>query len=75
MIFVYGMKIKNMNGRSFIIFGGLLICLRRLLDVPGQEWQEVLGFVLPPQYWVPVLAAEFIGYILLLIGYRRLKYG
>ena len=75
MIFACGLKINNLKARNFIIFGGLLICFRRIIDVPLQEWQGVLGIILPPQYWVPVLVVEFTGFLFLLIGFRRLKYG
>lgn len=73
MIFAVGMKMRDVRVRYFIIYGGLLICLRRLLDVPFQEWQVIAGHLLTPFLWVPVLILEFTGFLLLLVGYRRLK--
>jgi len=70
MIFAVGLKIKNMKARYFIIYGGLLICLRRLFDIPLQEYQLISGKTL--FVWVPVFALELTGLLLLLIGYRRL---
>ena len=75
MFFAFGLKIKNMKSRKFIILGGLLICFRRLLDIPFQEYQEIIGHILSLVFWVPVFLAEFSGFVLLLIGFRRLKYG
>jgi uncharacterized membrane protein YagU involved in acid resistance len=74
MIFAVGMKMKNMRAKGFILYGGLLICLGRLFDVPFQEYQELSGIFLGI-YWAPVLTVGFTGFILLLIGYRRLKHG
>lgn len=73
MIFVVGLKMSNMKAKHYIIYGGLLICLRRLFDIPFQEWQVIAGHLLTPYLWVPVLIVEYTGFLLLLIGYRRLK--
>ena len=75
MIFAVGLKIKNMKARGFIVLGGLLICFRRMFDIPFQEYQVIVGHLLTPLLWVPVLIAEFTGFLLLLMGYRRLKHG
>jgi uncharacterized membrane protein YagU involved in acid resistance len=75
MIFAYGLKIKNKKTRNLIMNGGLLICLRRLLDVPFQEYQVILGHILTPFIWAPILILELVGLLLLITGFRRLKYG
>lgn len=72
MILIYGIRLKNGRAKPFILWGGGLICLRRLLDVPFQEYQEIVG-LLNVFIWWPILIFEFAGLILLLIGYRRLK--
>jgi hypothetical protein len=74
MVFAVGLKIKDVKVRYFIIYGGLLICLRRLLDIPLQEYQ-ILSGITPVILWIPVIIFEFIGLLLLLVGYRRLKNG
>jgi hypothetical protein len=73
MIFIVGLKIRNMKVRHFILYGGLLICLRRMFDIPLQEYQLLTGNTLI--IWVPVLAMELMGFLLILIGYRRLRHG
>ena len=74
MIFAVGLKIENFRARGPIILGGLFIVIRRLFDIPLQEWQEVIGAFVGIVYWGPVVAVEFIGLLLLLVGYGRLKY-
>lgn len=73
MFFAIGVKIRDVRVRYFIMYGGLLICIRRLFDIPFQEYQVIVGHLLTPWLWVPVLIAEFMGFLLLFIGYRRLK--
>jgi len=73
IIFAMGLKIRNMKAKYFIMYGGLLICLRRLFDIPLQEYQLLTGNTL--LIWVLVLAMELVGFLLLLIGFRRLKHG
>jgi hypothetical protein len=71
MILAYGLKIKKFKAKKFIILGGLLICLRRMFDIILQEYQLLTGNTL--LIWVPVLAMELTGFLLLLIGFGRLK--
>lgn len=70
-IVFYSLKIKDSFKRKMFFIGGLLICIRRLSDVLLQEYQEVVGQLLPFYYWSPVLIMEFSGFLLLLIGLSR----
>jgi len=60
---------------GFVFFGGLLIALGRLLEIPLQEYQEMVGHVLSWKIWILILFMNFLGYLFLLMGFRRWKNG
>lgn len=58
---------------KFMFPGGVLIFVERLLEVPMQEYQKMTGFSIGSLLWAFVLFIGFLGYLLLLLGFRRLK--
>jgi len=70
MIFAYGLKIKKTKARNFIILGGLLISLQKLIEIPLQEYQAVAG-ILNTIYWIPTLTIAILGFLFLLIGFKE----
>lgn len=73
MIFAVGLKIKKIGVRGYVIFGGGLILLGRMSMILVKEYQFVSGGHFLSFLWIPILVAEFLGFVLLLIGYGRLK--
>ncbi|MCK4650007.1 cache domain-containing protein [Candidatus Pacearchaeota archaeon] len=69
-------SLKRFPGKSicnFVFFGGVLICLGKLLEVPFQEYQEMVGYALSWVVWFPILVVDYLGLLFLLFGFRGLK--
>ena len=75
MYLVYSLKIKNERAGVFVFFGGIFIALERLIEIPFQEYQVSIGSTLNPFIWLPIVSFGFLGYLLLLIGFGRIKDG
>jgi len=60
---------------EFVFFGGLFIAFGRLLEIPLQEYQEMVGHIVSWKIWIPVVFLTFLGYLFLLLGFRRWKNG
>ena len=75
LLAVYSLKIKNERAGVFVFFGGIFIALERLIEIPFQEYQVSIGSTLNPFIWLPIVSFGFLGYLLLLIGFGRIKDG
>lgn len=71
IIFIYAFRLKNIEARQYMALGAGFICLQRLIEVPLQEYQAMTG-ILDPLYWIPVTIIGFLGFLFLLLSFKKI---
>lgn len=70
VLFGYAFKLKNISARKYIVLGAGCICLQRLMEIPLQEYQAIVG-VLPVSYWISSILLESFGVFSLFFGFKE----
>ncbi len=70
ILFVYSQRLKNRKARKLLFLGTGFICLQRLMEIPLQEYQVIIG-ILPVVYWILPILMEFFGIFLILFGFKE----
>ncbi len=65
----YAFKFKN-KARRFLVWGAGLLCVTRLIEVPIQEYQVIVG-TLGLIYWLPPFFLTFFGFLLVLSAFKE----
>lgn len=69
-IFIYAFRLKKSSAKKYIILGTGLICLQRLVEIPLQEYQAIVG-VLSVIFWILPIILWLSGISLLFLGFKE----
>src|SRR3989339_92007 len=70
IILIYSFRIDKFKSRNFIQFGSLFLLLQRLLEIPLQEYQAIVG-TLSLFIWIPVIFLGYLGILFILLGFKE----
>ena len=72
--FIYAFRIKEKRKRLYLLLGTGAISLARLIEIPLQEYQVIVGSQgLPSIFWTPTILLNLVGLLLLLLLFGRLR--
>ena len=69
-LLAYSFSLRNRAERRYLASGAALICLQRLLEIPLQEYQAIVG-TLGPAYWAPPMIIGFAGLVLVMRAFEE----
>jgi hypothetical protein len=66
----YGFKLRKGLARGHLVRGALLLTLQKLIEIPLQEYQAIVG-TLDVVHWVPSMLLGIVGFFSILLAFKE----